>query len=228
MDKQKFTELAQKRRGLFRFLFAVHNRFPFVNRWQGKPQIGLAWLRGCRVTGGRGNTLIIGDFARLKNCHFHFEGTGNTVSIGPWCSCEEAEFWIEDSGCTISLGAHTALCGDIQLAAMEGTDITVGEGCLFANAVRLRTGDSHSLLKKSTGARINPSKSITVGNHVWVGTGVTILKGVQVADGCVVGAGSLLAKAYSQPNCVLAGVPAREVKQDVDWTPERIPVQEIL
>ena len=56
----------------------------------------------------------------------------------------------------------------------------------------------------------------------------TILKGVQVADGCVVGAGSLLAKAYSQPNCVLAGVPAREVKQDVDWTPERIPVQEIL
>ena len=148
------------------------------------------------------------------------------MQIGPWCYCENAEFWIEDSGCTISLGAHTALCGDIQLAAMEGTDITVGEGCLFANAVRLRTGDSHSLLKKSTGARINPSKSITVGNHVWVGTGVTILKGVQVADGCVVGAGSLLAKAYSQPNCVLAGVPAREVKQDVDWTPERIPVQE--
>ena len=193
-----------------------------------QPLAGQAANRPCRVTGGRGNTLIIGDFARLKNCHFHFEGTGNTVSIGPWCSCEEAEFWIEDSGCTISLGAHTALCGDIQLAAMEGTDITVGKGCLFANAVRLRTGDSHSLLKKSTGARINPSKSITVGNHVWVGTGVTILKGVQVADGCVVGAGSLLAKAYSQPNCVLAGVPAREVKQDVDWAPERIPVQEIL
>ena len=45
---------------------------------------------------------------------------------------------------------------------------------------------------------------------------------VAVADGCVVGAGSLLTKAYSQPNCVLAGVPAREVKQDVDWTIQRI------
>lgn len=228
MDKQKLTELAQKHYGLFHFLFALHNRLPFVNRWQGnmKKQIGLAWLRGCRVTGGSGNTLVIDDFARLKNCHFHFEGTGNTVSIGPWCSCEGAEFWIEDSGCTIALGAHTALCGDIQLAAMEGTDIRIGSGCLFANAVRLRTGDSHSLLGKSTGERINPSKSITIGNHVWVGTGVTILKGVQVADGCVVGACSLLTKTYSQPNCALAGVPAREVKQDVDWTPERIPVQE--
>lgn len=221
MDKQKVTALTQKHRSLFRFLFRLHNRFPFVNRRKGRIRTQ-AGLKGCRITGGAGNTLIIGDYARLKNCVFHIEGTGNTVQIGPWCHCENAEFCIEDNGCTITLGRHTYLCGNVQLAAMEGTDITVGEDCLFSSSVRLRTGDSHSLLKKSTGERINPSASIVIGNHVWVGTDVTILKGVRVADGCVVGAGSLLTKAYSQPNCVLAGVPAREVKQDVDWTIQRI------
>ena len=228
MNKHKLTELAQKHYGLFRSLFALHNRLPFVNRWQGnmKKQIGLAYLRGCRVIGGSGNTLVVDDFARLKNCRFYFEGTGNTVIIGKRCYCDHADFWIEDNGNTITLGEHTYLTGEIQLAAIEGTSITIGEDCLFSAPVKIRTGDSHSLLKKSTGERINPSKSITIGNHVWVGTGVTILKGVQVADGCVVGACSLLTKTYSQPNCALAGVPAREVKQDVDWAPERIPVQE--
>ena len=54
MDRQKILALTQAHRGLFRFLFALHNRFPFVNRWQGKlkTQIGLAYLKGCRVTGG--------------------------------------------------------------------------------------------------------------------------------------------------------------------------------
>lgn len=224
MDRQKILALTQRHRGLFRFLFALHNRFPFVNRWQGKlnARIGLAYLKGCRITGGTGNTLIVEDYARLKNCRFHFEGTGNTVRIGKRCYCDHADFWIEDSGNTVSLGEHTYLAGEIQLAVMEGTAISIGRDCLFSSPVKIRTGDSHSLLQKSTGRRINPSQSVTIGNHVWVGTDTTILKGVSVADGCVVGAGSLLCKTYENPNCVLAGVPAKEVRQDVDWTIERI------
>lgn len=224
MDRQKILALTQRHRGLFRFLFALHNRFPFVNRWQGKlnARIGLAYLKGCRITGGTGNTLIVEDYARLKNCRFHFEGTGNTVRIGKRCYCDHADFWIEDSGNTVSLGEHTYLAGEIQLAVMEGTAISIGRDCLFSSPVKIRTGDSHSLLQKSTGQRINPSQSVTIGNHVWVGTDTTILKGVSVADGCVVGAGSLLCKTYENPNCVLAGVPAKEVRQDVDWTIERI------
>lgn len=224
MDKQKFLSLTRRHRGLFRFLFALHNRFPFVNRRHGKlnAQIGLAYLKGCRITGGAGNTLIVEDYARLKNCRFHFEGTGNTVRIGAFCRCDRADFWIEDNGNTITLGERTHLTGEIQLAAIEGTAITIGRDCLFSAPVKIRTGDSHSLLNKATGQRINPSQSVTIGNHVWVGTDVTILKGVSVAEGCVVGAGALLCKKYETPNCALAGVPAREIRQDVDWTAERI------
>lgn len=224
MDKQKILSLTQRHRSLFRFLFALHNRFPFVNRRHGKlnVQIGLAYLKGCRITGGKGNTLIVEDYARLKNCRFHFEGTGNTVRIGKLCYCSHGDFWIEDNGNSITLGEHTCLSGEIQLAAIEGTAITIGRDCLFSSSVKIRTGDSHSLLCKTTGQRINPSESVTIGNHVWVGTDATILKGVSIADGCVVGAGALLCKKYETPNCALAGVPAREIRQDVDWAAERI------
>lgn len=58
MDKQKVTALTQKHRSLFRFLFRLHNRFPFVNRRKGRirTQAGLSYLKGCRITGGAGNT----------------------------------------------------------------------------------------------------------------------------------------------------------------------------
>ena len=50
MDKQKVTALTQKHRSLFRFLFRLHNRFPFVNRRKGRirTQAGLSYLKHYR------------------------------------------------------------------------------------------------------------------------------------------------------------------------------------
>lgn len=222
MNKKALAAFAEKHRSLCSFLCTLHNRLPFVNRWRQSPKgvRGLFWMKGCRFSGGKGNTLLIGDEARLLHCRFHFEGTGNTVRIGARCMCDHAEFWIEGSGNTISLGDHTALCGEIQLAALEGTDIAIGQDCLFADSIKIRTGDSHSLLKQGTRQRLNPAESIRIGDHVWVGTNVTILKGTQIADNCMVGAGALLCRQHSVANCVLAGVPAKEVKQNIDWTSE--------
>ena len=80
----------------------------------------------------------------------------------------------------------------------------------------------YQLIQKEIKKRLNPSASVKIGNHVWIGTNVTILKGTSVAENCTVGAASLLCKQYLNPNCVIAGVPAKEVKQDIDWMAERI------
>lgn len=93
---------------------------------------------------------------------------------------------------------------------------------MLSSKIDIRTGDSHSLIQKGTRKRLNPSVSVKIGDHVWIGTGVTILKGTSIAENCMVGAASLLCKQYSNPNCVIAGVPAKEVKHDIDWMAERI------
>lgn len=168
------------------------------------------------------NQIIVGDYSRLNGCTITIRGNNNTIVIGDHCVCNQGEFWIEDNNNMIEIGDDTALCGKIQLAAIDGTRINIGKQCLFSSGIDIRTGDSHSLIKKETKERLNKSRDIMIGNHVWIGTRVTILKGTTVAENCMVGAASLLCKSYTAPNCVLAGVPANEVKHDVDWLAERI------
>lgn len=52
---------------------------------------------------------------------------------------------------------------------------------------------------------------IVLGNDVWVGANATILKGVKIADGAVVGAGSVVTKDIPE-NAIAVGNPARVIK----------------
>ena len=53
--------------------------------------------------------------------------------------------------------------------------------------------------------------SITIGSGVWIGADVTILPGINIADGCVIGAGSVVAKS-TQPDGLYCGNPAKRIK----------------
>ena len=224
MNKQQIISIIEKHKKLFRVALGLFNKVPFNNSWGGvKPNIGLSIVKGCKIVNqGHNNRIIIGDYSRLLDCTLTIRGNNNIIRVGDRCTCKQAVFCIEDNSNVIELGNETSLCGQIQLAAIEHTTIKIGEKCLFSSKIDIRTGDSHSLVQKGTAKRLNYSSSIDIGNHVWVGTGVTILKGTSIAENCMVGACSLLCKQYSNPNCVIAGVPAKEVKRNIDWLAERI------
>ena len=76
------------------------------------------------------------------------------------------------------------------------------------------------------GKRINPSRDIVIGNHVWIGTQVTCLKGARVADNCIIGACALVTGTFPEGNCALAGVPAKVVRRDVNWDILRLPMED--
>lgn len=174
---------------------------------------------------GSNNTVIIGDFAQLNGACITIHGSGNTVSIGDWSYLGGTDLFMEDDGGSITIGSRTKFLGKTHLAVIEGTSITIGEDCLFSSDIQLRTGDSHSVLNMK-GRRINASKDIVVGDHVWVGTKAFLSKGAQVAPHSIVGACSLVTKAFVEPHCSLAGVPAKIIKREVDWSIRRIPVGE--
>ncbi len=223
MKKENILDLLTAHPKAAKAGFALLNRLPFRNHWRKELQCGLSLLRGCKVEGfGDNNRVIIGDLARLTGCVFHFEGNGNTIRIGDRCNCTDTVFWAEGDGNTIALGEHVTLTGTDHLAALEGTRLAIGPDCLIAKQVSFRTGDSHSLVRKGTRERLNPAKDIRIGEHVWIGSNVTVLKGSSVADHCTVGANSLVCKTHDTPNCVLAGVPAKVLREDVDWVPETL------
>lgn len=53
---------------------------------------------------------------------------------------------------------------------------------------------------------------VVIGNDVWTGIGVTILSGVNIGDGCIIGAGSVVTHSIP-PYCIAAGNPAKIIKK---------------
>lgn len=181
-----------------------------------------ALLRGVSVQiRGTNNKIIIGKNSTLCGCTIKIFGNNNVINIGDECLINNGTFWIEDDEGVISIGNKTSVNGKTEFACIEGTKIAVGEDCMFSSGITLRTGDSHSIVDMY-GKRINLSKNIDIGNHVWIGADVICLKGVSVSDNTIIGAKSLLTKSFQQKNTVIAGNPATVIKENVDWLRQRI------
>jgi hypothetical protein len=99
--------------------------------------------------------------------------------------------------------------------------IIIGQNCMFANDIDIRTGDSHSIIERATGLRINVGGNINIGNHVWVAAHSIILKGVSIADDCVVGTGAVVVKSIEEPGVIVAGNPATIIKRNITWSRRR-------
>ena len=147
-------------------------------------------------------------------------GDNNSIHIARDVFCRDVTLWMEGDSNRIQIGKDTVFAGRIQLSAIEGTKIEIGEKCLFSDDIDIRSGDGHSILNNK-GERTNDSQDVTIGNHVWCGRSVSILKSVEVAPDCVIGTRSVLTKKYLESNVVLAGCPAKVVKQDTSWAYER-------
>jgi len=56
-------------------------------------------------------------------------------------------------------------------------------------------------------------KPIRIGKYCWVGMGVIILPEVELGDFTIVGAGSVVTKSFPEGYCIIAGNPAKKIKQ---------------
>ena len=75
--------------------------------------------------------------------------------------------------------------------------------------------DFHKVIKNNQIS--NHDKEINIANHVWIGCRCTILKGVNISDGCVIASNSNLVKCIEKKNVLIGGNPARIINQDIDW-----------
>jgi len=91
--------------------------------------------------------------------------------------------------------------------------VTIGKDCAIAREVTIRDFDAHQFLNASHGI----AKAVCVGGHVWIGTRAIVLKGVTVGDGAVVAAGAVVTKDVPD-RCLVAGVPAKVIREDVEWS----------
>lgn len=172
---------------------------------------------------GNNNIIVIHQGAFLNNVSFNLYGDNHRIILGKNSRFNErGSIWAEDRDCTISIGQDTTFEGAHLSATEPGSKLTIGEDCMFSYDIDLRTGDSHSILTQPDGERVNYAKNITFGNHIWVASHCIFTKGVNIPSGSIVGTGSLVNGVFKQENVLIAGRPARVLKQNVDWLRHRI------
>lgn len=96
--------------------------------------------------------------------------------------------------------------------------IEIGDDALLGWNVKIRTSDGHPIYPlDQENMCLNEGKPVRIGDHVWLAAHVDILKGSMIPDGCVVGYRSCVTKAFFEPNCIIAGYPAKIIKKGIRW-----------
>lgn len=167
-----------------------------------------------------GSRLIRRPFYLRGRSHLDW---GIELTIGRQC-----RFDLSGNGVTLRFGQRCKINDYVHIVAHNSVDI--GDDVLIASNVFI-TDTSHGYYSNNG---LNPhvapddrpllTRSTKIGSRVWIGEGVCILPGVELGDGCIVGANAVVTKSFPC-NCVIAGVPARILKEwdekDGSWL--RIP-----
>lgn len=166
---------------------------------------------------GENNTIELKGNVNLFKCNITITGRNNRIIIGEGSYIKESVFWIEGDNNIIEIGKGTSINSNNNFTCTEGHKLSIGERCLFSTDVNFQVGDGHGIFD-ADGNRINQTEDIIVGNHVWIGKRVSILKGVRIPDDTVIGTGAIVTKKFSQEKTVIAGIPAKIIKENIEWT----------
>lgn len=173
---------------------------------------------------GKNNIISIGENCNCNNLKIYIRGNNNKIKIGNNCYFGPLNsIWAEGENNQIEIGDKCTFTLRNHLNAQENnTRILIGEDCMISNNVIIRTSDSHPIYDLNTRQRINPAQDVVIGNHVWIAPNVKVMKGSIIADGCVVGSDTTINKEYLQKNTLIVGRPAKVIRENIDWSRERL------
>lgn len=109
-------------------------------------------------------------------------------------------------GGRIEIGDRVFLNYGTSLSAHEL--VRIGDRCQIGSHVCMMDNDYHSVEDRD---RPGESGPIVLGNNVWLGIRVIVLKGVTIGENSVIGAGSVVTKDIPA-NCLAAGMPAKPIR----------------
>ena len=115
-------------------------------------------------------------------------------------------------GCNTHMGHH--VYANFNLTVVDDGECHIGNYVMFApNVVISTTGHPLHPSLRDKGAQF--SLPVTICDHVWIGSNVTIMPGVTIGENSVIGAGSVVTKDIPA-NVVACGVPCRVMREITD------------
>lgn len=148
-----------------------------------------------------GENIIVGDnFTTFRGLRIETYSMHNGVKYSPY----------------LKIGDNVSINFDCHIGCID--KIEIGNNVLLASRVFI-TDHFHGLTNTRDDLKIPPSQrflstkgSIVIEDDVWIGEGAVVMPGVRIGKGAIIGANAVVTKDI-QPYTIVAGVPARVVKQ---------------
>lgn len=185
----------------------IISRNVYLKKLKGKILIGPTIKTGQIQIGFMETSLTSGS----EQCILNFEGViifkgkakfgaGTKIAVG-----NEAR---------LTFGENFKITSNSSIACFK--EIIFGSNCLLSWEILVMDTDAHHIYN-SDEEIINPDKVITIGEKVWIGCRVTILKGAEIPNYCIVGSNSVVSKSFNDANSLIAGNPAKIIKREISW-----------
>lgn len=143
-----------------------------------------------------GENVLLNDFINLYGCRI-----GDNTKIGPFVEIQKGS--VVGRNCKIQ--SHSFICEGVTIE----DDVFIGHGVMFINDPYPRAVTASGMLQNEADWQVVPT---TIKKGASIGSNATILCGVTVAEGAIVGAGSVVTKDVP-PGMIVAGNPARVLRR---------------
>ena len=155
---------------------------------------------GSRVRFGRDVRLVVPPGARIV--------LGDNVEIGDWTILEARP------GGVLSLAEGAIVARGCTIAAERHVSMGVDSGVAEWSSIRDHDHDPAYPVKSMRTVQAD----VRIGDRVWIGSRVTVMRGASIGDDAVIGANAVVNRPIPA-GCVAVGVPARVVRENVRLPP---------
>ena len=184
--------------------------------------------------------IVLTKYKKISGLDIEIKGSNNTVILTPETIFKSSKIIIEADNANLSFGlspeinnlsvfvrlgknqklkwgnGSTITGGYIELCETDAS-VTIGQDCMIGWHVSIVATDFHAVLDKKTKKVLNGPGNVVIGNKCWLGHGVRLLKNANIPDNTIVGAESVVTKKFKDNYTVIAGNPAKVVKNNVCW-----------
>jgi acetyltransferase-like isoleucine patch superfamily enzyme len=175
----------------------------------------------------------------LLNTKITFKGTNNILFCEEGVNIEKSTINFNESNSLIYLGSNTNkyflnvsmhydsvlyfglnnfMQSSMRIILSEQKNIIIGDDGLFSGGIHMRVADPHLIYDGLTKKRLNYSRSIYIGDHVWLGYNSLIFKGTEMGSGSILGGGAVIAGKKVPSNTSWVGNPAKQLGKNLFFT----------
>lgn len=164
---------------------------------------------------GNNNTIYIESRCSFKDFRLIIRGDNNHIIIkrGVWFSGGAISV---ASFSTLEIGERSSFGNRLEMV-IESAKVIIGNDCMIAAGLRLKTTDIHGIYDLDGGKLINPPEDVIIGDYVWFGKDVIVLKGSDVGACNIITMESIFSD-KSGAFELWEGRPARKIRENVTWS----------